>query len=258
MKLITTRYTINSEKFSEQFKGCRIAMLSDLHDTIYGQDNSYLVEKVISENPDIIIIAGDLVTAKKGRDYLPAIKLLKKLAENIPIYYGYGNHEQKQNEEIKAFLENVRKISGVTVLDNETCVINDTDNIRITGLSIDKKFYKKGKRLAPNISDIIRMIGTKKDDFTILIAHNPIFFDVYEKWNADVVFSGHLHGGIVRLPFVGGVLSPQISFFPKYDKGLFEKQETKMIVSAGLGKHTIPVRIFNPAELVVVDLKNKN
>lgn len=94
--------------------------------------------------------------------------------------------------------------------------------------------------------------------YTILIAHNPVFFETYANWGAELIVSGHLHGGIIRLPLVGGVLSPQVSFFPKYDKGLFKKGSSVMAVSAGLGKHTIPVRLWNPAELLIINLKNKN
>lgn len=257
MKLDITRYDICMEDFRCQSGKLRIAVLSDLHDTEHGKNNEYLFELVNNEKPDIVVIAGDLVTAKKGRDYLPALTLLKRLAENWPVYYGFGNHEQKLKSELSDYLQKIEAIPGLTILDNESAELKDY-GVRITGLSLPKCFYKKGKKISPDITDIKEAVGNKKNMYTILIAHNPVFFETYANWGAELIVSGHLHGGIIRLPLVGGVLSPQVSFFPKYDKGLFKKESSVMAVSAGLGKHTIPVRLWNPAELLIINLKNKN
>ncbi|MDE7197816.1 MAG: hypothetical protein K2O15_02920, partial [Lachnospiraceae bacterium] len=85
--------------------------------------------------------------------------------------------------------------------------------------------------------------------------HNPVYFDAYEAWGADLVVSGHVHGGIMRLPVLGGVISPALTLFPKYDGGVFYEKESTMILSRGLSSHTLPIRIFNPGELIVIDLK---
>ena len=257
MKLNITKYNICSDKFSCKFDKLRIAVLSDLHDTVHGEDNARLFELIYNEKPDIVIIAGDLVTARRGRDYSPALVLLKRLAENWPVYYGLGNHEQKLKEDSSAYIQKIKAMPGVIFLDNESIDIKEY-GISVIGLSLPKKFYKKGRKILPEITDIKKAIGEKADMYTVLIAHNPVFFETYAEWGAELIFSGHLHGGIVRLPFVGGVLSPQVRFFPKYDKGMFKRGESTMIVSAGLGKHTIPVRLWNPAELLIIDLKNKN
>lgn len=253
MKFKTTRYAVCSDRLPEKFVGCRIAMLSDLHDTVYGESNNKLFEAINNEQPDIVIIAGDLVTAKEGRDFSPAFNLLRKLAPKYPVYYALGNHEQRAYSEVKEYLQKVRRLSGVKLLDNETVVAEC--GIRIAGLSLPIRFYKKAKKIAAKASDICEQLGTKDDGYTVLVAHNPIFFKAYSDWGAELVLSGHLHGGIVRLPFIGGVVSPQVSFFPKYDKGMFTADKSTMIVSAGLGKHTIPIRLWNPAELVIIDLK---
>ncbi len=101
-----------------------------------------------------------------------------------------------------------------------------------------------------------KILGEPRTDACqILIAHNPLYFEEYAAWGADVVVSGHVHGGIMRLPVLGGVLSPNLSLFPKYDGGRFELGRAVMILSRGIGTHTIPLRIFNPAELVVLDFK---
>jgi len=260
MKIITTRYKVDSDRIPKCFDGFRIAVLSDLHDTVYGKDNELLFEKINNENPDVIFIAGDLITGIKDRDYSPAIILLKKLAERYSVYYGFGNHEVRGAESIKGYRELIKEIEGVRVLDNEKAVIEKrsaekTERLVIAGLTLDRRFYSKKRKVVMSEPYIESKIGRKTDDYTVLLAHHPDYFEAYAEWDADMVFSGHLHGGLVRLPFVGGVLSPQISFFPKYDKGQFKKNNTTMIVSAGLGTHTIP-RIFNPAELVIVEIFN--
>ena len=96
---------------------------------------------------------------------------------------------------------------------------------------------------------------SRKDYFTILLAHNPDYFPEYDAWGADLVLSGHVHGGLMRLPLLGGVVSPATRLFPKYDGGLFEGKNGKMILGRGLGTHTLPIRIFNPGELIVVELE---
>ena len=105
---------------------------------------------------------------------------------------------------------------------------------------------------------IKELIGTAdKDSFNVLLAHNPDYFPAYAQWGADLVLSGHVHGGMVRIPWWKGVVSPSIRLFPKYDGGKFEEGNSTMILSRGLGMHTIPVRLFNPAEIVVVELEGE-
>ena len=100
-----------------------------------------------------------------------------------------------------------------------------------------------------------RLGKADKDAFSLLLAHNPVWFEDYAAWGADLTLSGHVHGGVVRLPFLGGVLSTSFRLFPKYDGGYFTKEGKHMIISRGLGAHTIPLRLFNPAELVVIELE---
>ena len=92
------------------------------------------------------------------------------------------------------------------------------------------------------------------DSFHILLAHNPDYFPRYAEWGADLVLSGHVHGGIMKLPLLGGVISPSLRLFPKYDGGLFEERNSRMILGRGLGSHTIPIRVFNPGELIEICL----
>ena len=104
---------------------------------------------------------------------------------------------------------------------------------------------------------VTEALGAPKEGCcNVLLAHNPVYFDTYAAWGADLTLSGHLHGGIVRLPLLGGVISPQMKLFPDYTRGCHTKENHRMIVGAGLGSHTIPIRINNPPELVVIDVMN--
>ena len=132
--------------------------------------------------------------------------------------------------------------------------------------NIDKKsktkhyrfYYKRFRNIYMSGEYVDSLIGkAEKEAYQILLAHNPEYFDTYAVWGADLILSGHVHGGIMRLPVFGGVLSPKLVFFPKYDGGHFAKNGSHMVLSRGLGMHTIPIRIFNPAELVIVHLRPK-
>ena len=126
----------------------------------------------------------------------------------------------------------------------------------IRGAEIGKEYYQKMKQGRMTVSYLESLIGRpEKGAYNILIAHNPDYFPVYAGWGADLVLSGHVHGGIMRLPVLGGVISPSLRLFPKYDGGCFREGESTMILGRGLGSHTVPIRIFNPGELIVVSLE---
>ncbi|NLP34346.1 MAG: metallophosphoesterase [Clostridiales bacterium] len=148
---------------------------------------------------------------------------------------------------------------------------NSNAKLLVSGLSLDMVYYLRRNQKAvqehsilPNSSKVVEeyiraRLGKKDEDiFHILIAHNPIYYEDYVSWGADLILSGHVHGGLVRLPFIGGLISPSVKLFPKYDAGMFTKDEKTMIISRGLGTHSNMPRIFNPPELVVVRLIHDN
>lgn len=258
------KYTVHGSEFSKNEKDVKIIVLADLHNRSYGKENKRLIEAIDRAEPDIIIAAGDLLVAKPGREFTVPLDLLAKLSERYPIYYGIGNHEyrlriypEKYGTMYEDYMERI-KAMGIHVLENrrETIMLGNTP-VDIWGLEIDKKYYKRFHDEPMEQGYIESLIGRKDDRYTILIAHNPCYFREYADWGADLVFAGHIHGGIARLPFIGGVASPQVRLFPEYDGGLFEKDRHKMILSRGLGTHTINIRFNNPAELVLVTLKGK-
>ncbi|MCM1175459.1 MAG: metallophosphoesterase [Blautia sp.] len=258
-RFVTVEYEIESPKLTREYT---FALLSDLHNSCFGKQNEKLISKIEELAPDGILTAGDMLTAfEKKERYQVAADLMQKLGGSYPVYYGMGNHEQRlgagtgrYREIYEIYLESLRR-AGIEPLINEKTDLPSA-NINICGLQIDRGFYRKWSRppMAENyLPDVLG--APRKDRFQILIAHNPEYFEEYVKWGADLVVSGHMHGGLVRLPFVGGVVSPRLTPFPHYDGGKFEKDGSVMILSRGLGTHTLPIRMFNPGELAVIRLR---
>lgn len=254
----TVQYEITSEKLE---KDTTIALLSDLHNHNVGKDNTAILKAVYENKPDAIVIAGDLITADGKMKDQNTMTLLKGLCGKYPIYYGYGNHETKLREReniygdyFKQYQRKLKKM-GIRLLDNERVIIPET-NIEVVGFHTPLSLFQHFC-VAKCSKDVIKyQVGEAKEEhFELLIAHNPDHFESYDEWGADLTVSGHQHGGIARIPFLGGVISTGFRLFPKYDGGLFEGKHGIMIISRGLGTHTIPVRFNNPCELVIIHLK---
>lgn len=265
-RFVIREYTLESEKIKD---GIDLAVLADLHNKQYGKENEKLFVALDQVNPHVVMVAGDILTAKPGKGYERAASFMERVAEKFPVYYGLGNHEYRMKiypehygNEFTEYVGRLEK-AGIQVLDNESALIKvqreaRMTNIRVTGVSIERFYYKRFRKIYMSTEYLDSMVGKAQEDvYQILLAHNPEYFETYADWGADLTLSGHVHGGIMRLPVLGGVLSPKLVFFPKYDGGLFKKKNSNMVLSRGLGMHTIPIRIFNPAELVVVHLKPK-
>ena len=257
----TTRFTVQklTLRDSRIRKPCRAVVLSDLHNKQYGKNNELLLAKIRECEPDFILIAGDMITAKPGKSFEKTLEFLKKLSEICPICYGNGNHEQRLKLYPGTYGDMAEKLAkafeeiGIAPLVNESTLLEGY-GIRVTGLEMDKRFYVRFRIPVMEDSYLRDTLGEcKKEFYSVLLAHNPDYFPNYAAWGADLVLSGHVHGGIVRVPFWGkGVLSPNVRLFPRYDGGIFHKGESTMLVDRGLGEHTIPFRLFNPAELWVL------
>lgn len=243
-------------------KECRFVMISDLHNQEYGDGNDKVVDAVKKINPDFIVVAGDLITAEEDEDITPGIALLKTLAHDYRVYFGIGNHETKVKQCRDRFgnkfgvLKDGLSDQNIIFLENESVDIPEY-NIRLTGLELDlvffERFHKRKKMDENYMTNAVSYPAEGKCN--ILIAHNPDYFPDYAKWGADLVLAGHVHGGIMRLPLLGGVIAPSLRLFPKYDGGVFREGKSVMLIGRGLGSHTIHLRFFNPAELHDVTLK---
>ncbi|WP_026663770.1 metallophosphoesterase [Butyrivibrio sp. AE2015] len=261
---VVRNYEIKSNKVTEDFK---FVFLSDLHGYVFGNNNDKLITAIDEINPDAVICGGDMFTAhaKDGKiKYEPGFDLIKNLSGKYKVYYGNGNHEYKVKtftREFGNFYDRYRSRltkEGVVFLENNSVLLKDK-NIRITGLDLNHEYFRKVVKRKMDPSLMGRLVGNinekEKEEFRLLIAHNPQYFENYASWGADLTMSGHVHGGIVRLPILGGVISPSIALFPKYDGGLYRKGDKTMILGRGLGTHTIHVRFFNPGEVCVVNIK---
>ena len=261
-------HTVLSDKVPKAFHNKKIAFLSDLHNNEFGKENEGILKLLEGVKPDYVFVGGDMLVSKLGNEYEIALRLLEKLSDQYPVYCGNGNHEARllwkrdenpENGDIYTEYVETIKRAGVHHLCNTTEKIKrNSECIYISELDLSRPYYKKLASMDLDVSHIEEQIGAGiKDSFHILLAHNPAYFDSYAKWGADLTLSGHVHGGIMRLPFLGGVIDPAYHLFPKYDGGMYEKDGKKMIVSVGLGTHSIKIRLFNPPKIDIITLKNR-
>lgn len=249
-------YRLSSDKISKPVK---FAVLSDLHDQVYGKENEKLLRAIEEENPDALLIAGDMLTALEERENV-AEALITKLGSKYRIYYGLGNHEAKMRwgkdrfgDMYEKYIADIKE-NGVFVLINEHQDMEEYP-IRIYGLDMEKRYFKRFRQTPMEEHYVEHKLGAVDSKyFNILLAHNPMYFPEYAKWQPDLVISGHVHGGLARLPFLGGVIAPNLHLFPKYDGGRFEEGNSTMILSRGLGIHSVEFRMWNTAELVMIEL----
>ena len=255
----TVHYHLKSNKIKTPIT---FVMLADLHNHVYGEENDALLSEIKKQAPDFVCIAGDMLIGHSQISYEPAQKFVKKLAEEYEVFYGLGNHEarMKQNLQIygtryEDYMNPLREL-GVHVLVNDNEQIRVKGNlVNICGYDLPMKYFEKFNRYAFETQQLENALGmASKKVYQILLAHNPVYFKNYAQWGADLTLSGHLHGGIIRLPLIGGVITPQAKLFPRYCAGKYQNAGKYLIVSRGLGTHTIPIRFNNPPELSVIHL----
>lgn len=254
-KALTSReFEIAGKKIPTDFNGYRIVQVSDLHNAVFGEENSKLLDRIKAAMPDIIVVTGDIIDSRRTNIDV-AVSFLEKAVTIAPVYYITGNHESRIDS--FAQLEKGIKQCGVTILDNSSItLVKGTGEINLCGIS-DPVFkadllFDDGEAVAARNLDGLY----EKDRFNILLAHKPDYLELYAEENFDLVFSGHAHGGQVRLPVIGGLYAPGQGILPEYDSGLYEKDGTTMIVSRGLGNSLFPLRVFNRPEIITVILKS--
>lgn len=265
------RYSLALPKLRRLEKEIRIIFLSDLHNKVYGKENDVLLRAVREARPDLILIGGDMLVGKAGITRQPAYDFVRKLPEICPVFYACGNHEQRMKEmpdryeySYPEYREKLRK-QGVVFLENEsrTIMIHGM-KLNVSGLELPLSTYERFRKKRVDGTDVAERLGFwperktsggSEKELQILLAHNPAYAEGYMEWGADVILSGHLHGGIVRIPGIGGVITPQAFLFPKYSGEMTVEKDQAVIVSRGLGTHTIDIRLFNTPEVVLLTLK---
>ena len=260
---IKTRHHVISDPRIK--KNTRIVSFSDLHGRSFGKNNSTLIKKIEQLKPDMILTAGDIMTAKDlGMDIRHSVDvacdLIHELSGICPVYFGMGNHESrvdwmpwlfnfKYEDMMQSFYN-----TGAMIMDNAHAELSDR-GIRICGINLPEEYCLHKVPKCLSVGTMNRMIGRSDAGvFNILLAHDPEYLPSYAAWGADLSISGHYHGGIMRLPFIGGVISPKPRIFPDYSGGIYHIKDKNQLVLCGLGVHTLPIRVFNPAELMVIDL----
>jgi len=247
----------NGEVPEDAAEWIRIIQLSDLHGCHYGPDNINLYQKIKSCNPDILIFTGDMITKYK---IIPSelISLLERLASEYLCIYSLGNHELKERrkhpERFQAYLEQLQQ-AGVQLMDDTVREFVLKDRKLMLG-ACSSTIENYSRTLKPRTKNVyIPQRDCTDVSGSVLLAHDPNFAMEYRKTSYSLVFSGHLHGGIVRIPGWRGVVSTQFKLFPRYAGGYYQlKDKQAMIVSRGLGSHTIKFRLFNRPELVQADI----
>ena len=253
--LEVNEYEVVSDRIPQGFEGFRIAQVSDLHNAEFGEGNEKLIQLLSQTDPDVIVITGDLIDSRHT-DIEIALDFARQAIKLAPVYYVSGNHEARvrEYEDLKMGLAE----AGVVILENQNVQIT-REGESITLMGIDDPSFQEDYLFGDSESvarQAIDDLQNESEGYTILLSHRPELFDLYVDTGMDLVFSGHAHGGQFRLPFVGGLVAPNQGFFPKYDAGQFNEENTTMIVSRGVGNSIIPVRFNNRPEIVLVTLRN--
>ena len=256
-----TKYRICSQKLNGIKREKKIIFLSDLHNRMYGEENERLLESIRNQHPDLILIGGDMLVRKDGNSYDKTVHFLAKLPGICPVYCANGNHEQKLKElpdKYEQSYEEYKKAltaSGIHMLENASETVKlDEVPVKLSGLEIPLGAYARFGKKELSLKEITDRIGEHGDDYQILLAHHPGYMKEYLAYGADLILGGHYHGCVVQLPWIGGVISTNFTLFPKYSGGIYQEGEQTAVVSRGLGTHSVPLRLWNWPELIVLEL----
>ena len=255
--IVTTHYTYRSKKVPKSFDGFKIVQVSDFHNAYFGRRSKHLLEAVEVAAPDAIVITGDIVDRRT-----PCLKraavLVEKITEIQKTFYVTGNHEAHYKHFNKLYdvigksdVRNITKHSAELERNGEKINLAGINDVWFFGDEVNPETYRNFKQ---ELADKVNILP---HDFTVLLAHRPELLPVYSKNDVDLVFSGHAHGGQIRLPVVKGLYAPHQGVNPKYTEGMHEQNGTTMIVSRGLGNSRFPFRVFNHPEVVVVELRSE-
>ena len=292
-RFVVRRYAVRSGAIRSSMK---IVFIADLHEKDYGDGNEELAREIAAQEPDMILVGGDLIVSGKvwshsrksgklsgsdagtelGAAWMKnSIALMKKLSRICPVWFVRGNHEIRlayfeELREYDALFKAQMEDAGVTYIENR-CVDLVADSrgcadsgILLQGLELPMEYYEKFKKTGLSVEDLERLIGRPDpSSFTMLLTHSPVYFETYVKWGADLCLCGHVHGGLMRLPLIGGVMGTRPNLFPKYSGGRYSysigetdgNRTGTMVLTCGLGTHTLPIRIFNPGEISVIELQ---
>ena len=244
--LTVSRFSIVSDKLPQSFNGFKIAHISDLHGAEFGLKNEKLLKVLKDDAPDIIAITGDIADSKQTQEI--AISLCEAMCDIAPVYFVAGNHEWALDDP-RGFFSRLEE-TGVRVLENEYEVFEiNGEQIVLGGVGDPNGPYDQ---ISPT-----DFMATLPDSYRVILYHRNDSLKLFASLGADLVLSGHAHGGLIRLPLVGGLIGTDRDWFPDYTSGIYESGETKMVVSRGLGNVGKTFRVFNSPQLIFVTLETE-
>ena len=250
--IVVSNIEFENTHIAEELNGFKIVQVSDLHNKSFGSNQKRLIQSIKKQSPSIIVVTGDLIDRRKTNIDI-AMEFIKKAVELAPVYYVTGNHEAWSDQYDK--LRELLLDEGVNILEDEAVIIMYNESpLNLIGV-IDPAFSKTS--IYNPAESIISNMSNEDNVLNILLSHRPELLELYAETGVDLVFTGHAHGGQIRIPFIGGVVAPDQGFFPKYTSGIHMLNNTSMVVSRGLGNSIIPIRVFNRPEIVVVTLKSQ-
>ncbi len=273
--ITVSEFDIASEKLPERFDDYVIVHVSDLHNKMFGENQHRLINRIKAENPDIIVITGDLIDSNKP-DVDAGLLFVSEAVKIAPVYFVTGNHDNWLSDTDTFHLFQGLKQLGVVVLKDEAVLLAEdgeaetepgelkvSEYIRLIGIDDDTQAMKSRlEETMHKLTEEPEALPAKASEdikeprpFTVVLAHEPQLFPIYSDYNVDLVLSGHAHGGQFRIPLIGGFVAPDQGFLPEYTKGLYEENGTSMIVSCGLGNSVVGQRLLNRPELVKIRLK---
>ncbi|MFC3418920.1 metallophosphoesterase [Salinicoccus hispanicus] len=253
--ITTTYHTHESVRVPEAFDGYKIIQVSDFHNAWFGFRSAKLIREIKKIDGDVIFVTGDVID-RRTPNFKRSMGLVTQLVDILPTYYVTGNHEAHYRKFDK--LEQAIDASGMKNISKSNERLNiGHEYIRLIGME-DLWFYGTDgdhQVTADFRQDLEHRLENRSDRFTIVLSHRPELFDMYTRFPIDLVFTGHAHGGQIRLPIVKGLYAPHQGVLPQYTEGVYGKDGTSMVVSRGLGNSRFPFRVFNRPEIVVMELK---
>lgn len=243
--LDTEDWIVTSARLPKAFDGLRLTLLTDLHGSRFGDGSKTLLQAVAAAKPDMICISGDLADERTDIQMLPP--LLQGLCEIAPTCYVTGNHEWRR-EDTEALLTQIAEC-GVTVLRNDYILLEKEGQKLVLAGAEDPNGYADMEKPAELVGRIRQEAGG--DPYIAMVYHRNDALAMWSDLQTDVVLSGHGHGGVIRLPFIGGLLGVDRRLFPKNAEGLYAEGRTTLAVSRGLGGP----RLWNRPHLPTVVLR---
>lgn len=273
-----SEYEIVNEQIPQAFDGYRIVQVTDVHSIRSQEQADLLYNRVVEQQPDAVVITGDLVdftyyteennALKEGTSDKMAgqdtVDFVARLTEHYYVYFVYGNHEMillddVDNNPFKVAMEEI----GVIFLNNDGVKITkDEESIYMLGIQDPATLYKDSDYAeydthSERINAMMKNVMALKEEdlYTVVLSHRPEYYTEYTKYDADLILTGHAHGGQVRLPGIGGLYAPGQGWLPEYTDGLWADKGTTMIISRGIGNSVEVPRVFNPPEINTIILK---